>query len=172
MDPVRTLLDRELLVSGYVHDLRGALTAVMGYAELDSPSLRVEEGLERVNTLVGSLSDTSVLPSEVAAFRGVAVRVRGPIAILEFALARLPNRGITLVESDGVVVLTVVGVPSAELAPRWSLATVQLWLAEGGPGFAGTRLRIAARIVGHTRYSHSLTGGDTEGTLTIHLARG
>ncbi|MDP2311437.1 MAG: hypothetical protein Q8P41_00915 [Pseudomonadota bacterium] len=174
MDPARTLLDRELLLSSIVHELRGPITAVHGFVELDDQHHRpgLLSAVERLTSLVATLSQTAVSAAEVARFQGVPVVVKGPIETLDVALAGLPHREMTVELAPEHVSITLFGVPAAELAAGWSLAQVRRWLAEGGPGLAGARLRIAARIVGALRYSFPLSPGDTEAVVHIHLARG
>jgi hypothetical protein len=174
MDLARTLLDRELLLSGIVHELRGPITAVQGFVELEEdrarPSLVL--AVDRLTTLVHTLADPAVASPEVVPFRGTPVRVKGPLQVLELALAGLPHREVAVEVLPDRVALTVTGVPAGEVAAGWSLTQVQRWLAEGGPGFAGARMRIAARIVGALRYSFPLVAGEAEGVVTIHLGRG
>ncbi|MDP2306175.1 MAG: histidine kinase dimerization/phospho-acceptor domain-containing protein [Pseudomonadota bacterium] len=174
MDPARTLLDRELLVSGIVHDLRGPLTAIQGFTELydRNPRPVLAPAIDRMTSLVSTLAETSVSPPDFVQFGGVRVRVRGPIGVLELAIASLPHRALRLELAPEHLAVEISGVPIAEIAAGWSLAQVRLWLAEGGPGLAGARLRIAARIVGALRYSFPLTPGESEGVVHIHLARG
>lgn len=174
MDPARTLLDRELLLSSIVHELRGPITAVHGFMELDDrePRPGLESAVDRLTSLVATLSDTSVAPPESVSFHGIDVRVKGPVEVLDAAIAAMPHRSLSveLEREHAVVILT--GVPVGELAAGWSLAQVRRWLAEGGPGLAGARLRIAARIVGALRYSSPIATGEAEAVVTIHLARG
>ncbi|MES2641239.1 MAG: hypothetical protein V4850_17245 [Myxococcota bacterium] len=174
MDPARTLLDRELLLSGIVHELRGPITAVHGFMELDDKTPRpgLASAVERMTSLVSTLSDTSISPPEVVSYRGSSVLVKGPIQVLELAIASLPHSAVTVELTPEHVVIQITGVPATEVAAGWSMAQVRRWLADGGPGLAGARLRIAARIVGALRYSFPLTAGESQGVVHIHLARG
>jgi hypothetical protein len=174
MDPARTLLDRELLLSGIVHELRGPITAVHGFMELDDKTPRpgLASAVGRMTSLVATLSDTSISPPEVVSYRGLSVLVKGPIQVLELAIASLPHSAVTVELTTEHVVIQITGVPVAEVAAGWSLAQVRRWLVEGGPGLAGARLRIAARIVGALRYSFPLAAGESQGVVHIHLARG
>ncbi len=173
MDLARTLLDRELLLSSIVHELRGPITAVHGFMELDdhNPRPGLESAVERLTSLVATLSDTAVSPPEVVQLRGVAVRVKGPIEALEAAIAGMPHRSLTMELEREHAVLTLEGVPVGELAAGWSMTQVRRWLSEGGPGLAGARLRIAARIVGALRYSSPVMPGEAEAVVSIHFAR-
>lgn len=173
MDPVRTLLDRELLLSGLVHELRGPITAVQGFVELEeSPRPGLEAAVERLTGLVDILAETQIAEPVVAMFCGTTIRCKGPPEVLERALSLLPHRSITVEVHADYVALAVGGVPAAEQAAGWSLAQVRGWLEQGGPGFAGARLRVAARIVGALRYSFVVPAGGTEGVVYIHLPRG
>src|SRR4051812_3647883 len=98
MDPARTLLNRELLVSALVHELRGRITAVQGFAELDAGrhGARIGAAHAGMTDLVATLSETASEPAGIAEFRGVPVRVRGPIEVLETAIAGLPHRAMEL----------------------------------------------------------------------------
>ncbi len=175
MDPVRTLIDRELLLSGIVHELRSPITAVQGFVELaeeTNPRPGLEAAVDRLATLVNTLSETGVVPPYTAMFCGTEIRTKGPPEVLERALSLLPHRSLTIEARADHVALAIGGVPATEQSAGWSLAQVQRWLAEGGPGLAGARLRIAARIVGALRYSFPLAWGETEGVIHIHLPRG
>jgi hypothetical protein len=174
MDAARTFLDRELLLAGIVHELRGPITAVCGFIELeeDHPRPSLEAAVDRLTSLVNALSDSSVAPPARDTFRGVPVTVKGPLEVLEVAIAGLPHRSVDVTEGAEHVALAIAGVPIEELAAGWSIAQVRRWLAEGGPGLAGGRLRIAARIVGALRYTFPIVSGETEATVHIRLARG
>lgn len=174
MDAVSTLLDRELLLSGLVHELRGAITAVHGYAELDAspPRAALEAAIDRMSGLVSTMAEPVAAPSARVQLLGEWVRVSGPPEALERAIALLPHASLTVEARGDIVCVEIEGVPATEQAPGWSAAQVSRWLAQGGPGLAGARLRIAARIVGALRCSFPIAWGENEGTITIHLSRG
>ncbi|MFN7146955.1 MAG: hypothetical protein ACK4YP_24485, partial [Myxococcota bacterium] len=96
MDAVATLLHRELLLSGVVHELRGPITAVQGFVELDEahPRPGLEAAVGRLSALASRVGDPAVAPPETAVLFGTAVRVKGPVAVLERALAELPHRSV------------------------------------------------------------------------------
>lgn len=169
MDAARVLLDRELVLSAIVHDVRGPLTALLGWAELaDDPM--IGETVGRVAGLVDELVQTG--PAHTATFEGRAVRVRAPIDILRIAIDELPHRSMEVREQGGEVIVEIHGIPAAEGEGGWSLAQVRRWLAEPGPGLAGARLRIAARMCGALGLSVVLAPGEAESVVTVRIARG
>jgi hypothetical protein len=174
MDPIRALLDRELFVSGVRHDLATSLTVVQGYVELDYPDARPElaNAIADACSLLSLLSDPRAPRSESAWFRGARVRVEGPVEVLEWAVRELPHRSVRVEEGGRDVLVTIEGVPVGEQDPRWRLADVTRWLSEGGPGLAGARLKIAARIVGAPCNFGNPVADAGEGEVYIHLPRG
>jgi signal transduction histidine kinase len=174
MDAARTLLDRELLLAAIVHELRGPITAVCGFIELeeDHPRPSLAAAADRLTSLANALSDSSVSTPERDVLRGVPVTVKGPLEVLEVAIAGLTHRAVEVADAADHVAVTITGVPVEELAAGWSIAQVRRWLAEDGPGLAGARLRIAARIVGALRYTFPIVSGESESTVHIRLARG
>ena len=169
MDAARALLDRELVVSAVVHDVRGSLTALLGWAELaDDPMIGVTLG--RVVGLVDELVQSP--PTHAASFEGRTVRVTAPIDILRIAIDDLPHRSIEVRDQEGEVIVEIGGIPAVEAEGGWSLAKVRRWLAEPGPGLAGARLRIAARMCGVLGLSFALVPGEAEGVATMRIACG
>lgn len=174
MDPAHALLDRELLISGILHDLRGPLTAVQGWAELEEErgSPAVTGALTRVRTLLDGIADPTWAAPADAVFAGARVRVRGPIDVLKIAVDDLPHERIEVVSDGERVDVRIDGVPAAEIPQGWSMAQVRRWLEEGGPGLAGARVRIAARVVGAVRQHAALAPGSAHGSVTISLVKG
>lgn len=174
MDAARALLDRELLLSGIVHDLRGPLTAVQGWAELEEEqgSVGPAGAISRVAGLLDAVADAAPRAAEVATFADRAVRVKGPIDVLRIAIDDLPHASLALEDTDDATILRIDGVPAGEMPQGWSLTQVRRWLSEGGPGLAGARVRIASRIVGAVKLQAGFTPGGTHGTVTIWLPRG
>lgn len=174
MDAARALLDRELLLSGIVHDLRGPLTAVQGWAELEEEqgNLGPAGAIARVSGLLDAVADAAPRAAEVATFADRAVRVKGPIDVLRIAVDDLPHAATTVEDTEDAAIVRIEGVPAAEMPQGWSLTQVRRWLSEGGPGLAGARLRIASRIVGAVKLQAALVPGGAHGTVTIWLPRG
>ncbi len=182
MDPACALLDREIMISGILHDMNGRLMVLQWFAHaIDEWRERIPDAfrpigdpvpaIEQLTRLGGALSDTAVGPPGEAVFRGVPVRVRGPIEVLEVALSGLPSVAVQVEVMPDHVVLSVTGVPAAEATMGWSFSDVERWRAQGGPGLAGARLQIAARLVGATRcfFPVPVTGPTT--SFLLHLAR-
>jgi hypothetical protein len=172
MDSLRVLLDRELLISAIVHDLRGALTAAQGWAELeegdDGPLTRV---LVRVATLVEDFAEGVAPPATVELY-GQTVRVTSPIDILHLAIDGLQHTAVAPRVEGDVAAFDIAGVPADEAVAGWSLAQVRTWLAEGGPGLAGARLQIAARRVGAARCQFAPSADGAHVVVTVRLPRG
>jgi hypothetical protein len=175
MDVYRALLDRELLVTAVVHDWRNALNAITTAADYDdvAPYGPLGHATERMITLANRLSDAPLGTMELATFRGVSVRVRGPVTLLELALSQLPSTGMTVELHPEHLSITASGVPREELEVGWTSSRVEAWREHGGPGLAGARVRVAARLVGAMRCSGPMPApGEYDGSLTIQLARG
>lgn len=174
MDPVRASLDRELIISAALHDVRGPLTAIQGWAELEEERGRAGPlgALARMLDLLDVLGDAAPHPPHVAELEGHLVRVRGPIDVLKMAIDDLPHREVRVAEEGETVAVRILGVPLGSMSSGWSLAQVRRWLAEGGAPLAGARLRVAARTIGAVRHDFAPVTGTEEGTATIWLARG
>lgn len=171
---VRLLLDRELAISAALHDLGGPLTAMQGWAELstDLGGRGLDDVMERITAYLALIGDPRPGPPVVAEIAGCRVSVHGPIDILRIAIDDLPHREVRAwTEPDGVRV-EIHGVPLEENASGWTLAEVRAWRATGGPGLAGARLRIAARVVGALRVSFTLSEERDSAIATIRLPRG
>lgn len=175
MDVLRALIDRELLVTAVVHDWRNALNAVTTAPDYDdvAPYGPLGQATERMITLANRLADAPIAPTQLATFRGVSVKVRGPIAALDMALSDLPSAGMTIELHPEHLSITATGVPRSELEAGWTSARVEAWREHGGPGLAGARVRVAARLVGAMRCSAPMPPqGEYEGSMYIQLARG
>lgn len=175
MDVLRALIDRELLVTAVVHDWRNALNAVTTAPDYDdvAPYGPLGQATERMISLANRLADSPIGPVQLATFRGVTVRVRGPIAALELTLSELPSSSMTVELHPEHLSITAAGVPRAELDAGWTASRVEAWREHGGPGLAGARVRVAARLVGAMRCSVPMPPqGEYDGSMYIQLARG
>lgn len=178
VDPL-DVLDRELVVSAVAHDLRGAMTAIQGWAELadDDTSAAVEPAFERARELVAALADPcgGERLECLARAPDAPVRARASLALLEAALAGVPHSGVDVEVADAEVRVVVHGVPAHEGGGGWTLAQVRGWLARApaggappGPGHAGARLRMAVRLLGGGwTYAADASGG----TFIVRLTR-
>ena len=182
MDSACALLDRELVISGIVHDMNGRLMALHWFADATdgwrerSPNAPGTVGapgpaIEQLTRLGAALSDTAVGPIREGKFRGVTVRVCGPIEVLEVALEGLPSATVQIEVVPDHVAIRVTGVPAAEATIGWSFPDVERWRAEGGPGLAGARLQIAARLVGATQFAFPVPVVGATTSFLLHLAR-
>jgi hypothetical protein len=170
------LLDRELLVSGAIHDLRGPLTALQGWAEIEPGEAaeaageacqRMREVLEELGrTAPGELDDIDL--GEALGTSSCRAAVRGPPALLVAALEGLPGHLLTFEHTPTAVILWVGGLSLDAIVSGWSLRQVQTWIQEGGPGLGGARLRIAARLVGATRQTSRRSA--ESGEIALHFA--
>lgn len=170
MDVRRLLIDRELLLSAALHDVRGPLTAVYGWAEMEEA--RVGSGplsaIARVTAILDEAGDLGTRPFATEVYDGVPVRARGPIDVLQTAIHDLPHARVLVERVDELVAIRISGLTSEEFQSGWSLAQVRRWLNEPGPALAGARLRMAARLVGAVR----LDVAPAAGTVTIWMATG
>jgi hypothetical protein len=147
-------IDRELLLSAFSHDVRGPITALDGFFEIEevagtSPG---QLALRRLADLVGVLAARPPRSStaNLRCFEGlpdVTVRVACPMDPLRVALRRLPH-GPLAVRLDAAVATLVVPGDAAQLDTEWSLPQVRRWLASPAPPLAAARVQVAARMVG------------------------
>lgn len=170
MDVRRLLIDRELIHSAALHDVRGPLTAVQGWAEIDED--RIGPGplgaLTRITAILDSVGEAATPPAATQTFEGIPVRLRAPIDVLQTAIHDLPHARVEVERVGERVAIRISGLSGEELPSGWSLAQVRRWLEEPGPPLAGARLRMAARLVGAVRQDV-----DPEvGTVTIWMAAG
>jgi hypothetical protein len=166
------ILDRELLLAGITHDLRGALTAVQGWAELadEDTGAALEPVLARMRLLTDAIGDLDGVWREEA-LGALRVRVRAPLDLLTGAVRALPHGGEALRVEGGVVLWELRDVPETEAAAGWSHGQVRAWMREGGPGHLGARVRIALRMVGGAGHAFRLTSAAAcTLTLRLHLA--
>jgi hypothetical protein len=171
---LRRVLERELTLSAIRHDLGGSLTGNLYWAERGAAAAwrDINPSLERVPQLVAGLSEPWAREPVPATVAGVPVRVTGPIDVLRIAIDDLPHGAIGASQTADALVLRIEDVPRAESVTNWTYAQVRDWRAAGGPGFAGARLRIAARITGLEPPAFAFPEGGVEGTVTIRLPRG
>ena len=174
MELVHALLDREVLLAGLLHDLRGALTAVHGLLELGLPDAEplTTASLGRLEALGQGLSNLPLGSVSTRTVAGHRVRSSAPIELLEGAIERLPHGRLRWEVGDAEVECFLDEVPSSERSAGWSADQARAWIASGGPGFAGARLRVAARMVGVSRFSFQLADGKACGTVSFRLPLG
>ncbi len=172
------VLDRELLLSAFSHDVRGPITALSGYAELEGVSERspLRLATARLVELVGLLPGRvrAEVPTDLGPLFGVDSawgRTSGCVEPLAFALTTLPHGACELEESASLWTILVPGLPAEELTVDWSVHLVRRWETEPGVGRAGARLRMAARLAGAARVGFRAEEGAAHGVLRIAFGR-
>lgn len=171
------LIDRELRVSAFSHDVRGPLTALEGFAELEgfpegSP-LHLASG--RLTEHLGFLTQRAPRDgledlSECFGVPSCPVRTAAPLYALALTLSQLPHGAIELDDTGTDAVLLVNDVESAALTQDWNIAMVAAWLQNGGPELVAARVRISARVVGAVGVQLPLRSL-ARGVLSIAFAR-
>ncbi len=158
-EAVLALLDREVLLAGAAHDLRGALTAARGGLELGEDGMPYE------------LEPSFARLDDVAREMGAVVIGHVPDGVLDVALAALVAARRLRRDEDGRRVDVLEGVVGAGIVRPWGLTLGRAWLAEGGDALAGARVRVAARLVGAT-CGFTPDADGVHGTLTVRRAAG
>lgn len=174
-------LDRELILAGFFHDLRGGLTSLQGCLDLDGPSMSailrsVSDRLigicDQVGT-VGSLREAAVdLGPALHLDRPLLLLLKGPAELLSYAIDEVVFERLQVQEGEAVTTLTLHGVSSADGEHAWTRQEAEQWLQAGGTGYAGARLRIAARLLGAIGQAYETGGADGKGSLLIQFRRG
>lgn len=148
MGTAEALLDREMLVTGAVHDAQGALTGLRGLADLLAGEEREILGAatERLEGLLRDVRAPVGRPEVVdlgAACGQASCRVRldGPVELFLAATRGLPVR----VEGDGV---EIGGLSADAMRVGWSLDQARAWALTPGPGRVAAHVRVAVRLLG------------------------
>jgi hypothetical protein len=174
---IRTLLDRELCWTGLVHDLRGPVTALGGLLELEpvaSPLLQA--ACERLSAMVAEdLPSRGDHVEDLAVLLGVPgsapAVMAAPGEVLAQALLAVRHDGVAVSAGEHGVIVEITGVATIDGESGWSLGQVRAWLADGAPGLAGARMRVAARLCGAQAQVFTAEPGAAHGLLRLHFAR-
>lgn len=172
------VVDRELLISGFCHDVRGPLTAFSGHAEMEGADERspLQLATTRLSELLADLP-LATRPENRADLRdsfdvaSTPVWVLEGFAPIEFALLALPHEPPAVELVGETAWLSLPGLPTRELRVEWNVQMVRDWLRTGGVGHAGARLRIASRLAGALTTSFVAAEGAAQGVLRIAFAR-
>lgn len=172
------VIDRELLLSAFSHDVRGPVTALSGYAELEGVAERspLRLATARLVELVGYLPGRvrADVPVDLAVTFGgpcAMARTSGCMEPLSFALLALRHEPCALEESDLHWTVVIPGLLAEELTAEWNVQLVRGWECVGGVGRAGARLRMAARLAGAALVSFHHEPGAARGVLRIAFMR-
>ncbi len=178
MEPLlATFLDRELLVSAVCHDVRGPLTAIDGFAELDGVHVRsqVRQGVVRLNQMLSVLPARPVADrdEDLADFFAVpsARAMTAGLRLLQEALGDLPYGVLELVQSETTVELLISDLDAAELGVDWNVAVIRRWEAGDPFGKRGARVRMAARLAAASRVRFEPGQDPARGVLGIAFVR-
>jgi hypothetical protein len=172
------IIDRELLVSGFCHDVRGPLTALQGFAELENleDSSTCNLAIARLGELLRALPFQGRRTrradlSSAFAVPSTPVWVDHGFAPLLSALDGLDHGPPHVVLVGDLAELVVPDLPVDEVRAEWTTFAVRRWDEHGGPGLRGARLRIAARLAG-ARHTTTVAPEDVaRGVLRIAFVR-
>lgn len=172
------VIDRELLLSAFSHDVRGPVTALSGYAELEGVGERspLRLATARLVELVGYLPGRvrAEVPTDLAATFGVPSALAltsGCMEPLAFALMALKHEACELEESAQHWIVWIPGLLAEELTAEWNVQLVRGWEVEPSVGQAGARLRMAARLAGAALVGFQAPPGVARGVLRIAFVR-
>ena len=177
MAVIRALLDRELYWTALFHDLRGPVTALGGLLELEpvvSPSQ--QHTCDRLSAMVADdLPNAGDHVEDLAVVLGVLgsapASLAAPGEVLSSALLHVAHDGVTVTLGEHGVIVGISGISTIDGQSGWSLDQVRDWLSVGGPGLAGARLRVAARLCGAQAQVFTAPAGAAHGLLQLHFAR-
>ncbi len=171
------LLDRELLISAVCRDVRGPLTAIGGFAELNGEPLHspVRQGVVRLTQMLSFLPARTVatVEEDISDFfpvSSVTVMTAG-LRLLAAALGDVPHGELQLVVTETTAELFIFDLDAAELGVDWNVAVIRGWEAGDPVGKLGARLRMAARLAAASRVRFERGADPACGVLGIAFVR-